>query len=120
MIHRREEATLIEHGGGMPGYEAHLLLDMQHGVGVSLLSSKPSIGVGNLARAILDVWRSTTLGNPPNSVDFSLPDKTHVQKAADYAGTFHDGKRTLVFAAVHNQATCANYSGSDFYRFFTP
>ena len=48
-VHRRDGIAHLGHGGGMPGYEAFVLIDTDHGLGVTLVSTKPSIGVRDLA-----------------------------------------------------------------------
>jgi D-alanyl-D-alanine carboxypeptidase len=99
MAFRREEGTLIGHGGGMPGYEAFMLFDPRHGVGVTLLSTTPAIGVRDLAWTVLDLWRRATLGQSTDPVDLSLPDPTSVENAADYAGAYRGDRKTLNLSA---------------------
>jgi hypothetical protein len=48
-VHRCDGFAHLGHGGGMPGYEAFVLIDTDHGLGVTLVSTKPSIGVRDLA-----------------------------------------------------------------------
>jgi CubicO group peptidase (beta-lactamase class C family) len=47
-VHRRDGFAHLGHTGGMPGYEAFMLIDTDHGLGVALVSTRPSIiGMSN-------------------------------------------------------------------------
>jgi len=111
-VHQRENFTWVGHGGGMPGYEAFLLMDVDAGVGVTLLSTQPSIGIRGLAWTVMELWRKAHLGVPLDSVDLSVADPTHVENAADFAGTYHSQQKTLTLAAqgqrlvLHHQGAC--------------
>jgi CubicO group peptidase (beta-lactamase class C family) len=102
-VHRREEGMHIAHGGGMPGYEAFMLADTHRGLGVTLLSTTPSIGVRDLAWTVLDLWRKTTLGESLDAVDLSLPDPTSIENAEDYAGVYRGEHRALTLAVQGEQ-----------------
>jgi len=79
----------------MPGYEAFMLMDTQHGLGSTLVSTQPPVGVRDLAWTVMELWRRAYLGQSAESVDLSLPDPTQVQNAADYVGTYRSGHKAL-------------------------
>ncbi len=97
-VHQREGIAHVGHGGGMPGYEAFMLIDTHHGLGVTLLSTTPPIGARDLAWTVLDLWRRAYLGQSTDSVDLSLPDPTSVENAADYAGVYRGDRKTLTLS----------------------
>jgi CubicO group peptidase (beta-lactamase class C family) len=98
-VHRRDGVVYLGHGGGMPAYEAFMLVDVDRGLGVTLLSTKPSIGVRDLAWTAMTMWRKAHLGEPLDAVDLSLPDPTYVENAPDYAGAYCGDEKTLILAA---------------------
>jgi CubicO group peptidase (beta-lactamase class C family) len=98
-VHQRDGVAHLGHGGSMPGYEAFMLIDVDRGLGVTLLSTEPSIDVRDLAWTVMTMWRKASLGESVEAVDLSLPDPTHVENAADFAGTYRGARRTLKFAA---------------------
>ena len=102
-VHRRDGFAHLGHGGGMPAYEAFMLVDVDHGLGVTLLSTTPSIHVRDLAWTVMTIWRRAHLGKSLEAVDLSLPDPTRVQNAADYAGTYYGDRGTLTLAAEGEQ-----------------
>ncbi|MAF12867.1 hypothetical protein CMK11_20650 [Candidatus Poribacteria bacterium] len=98
-LHQRDGFMHLGHGGVMPGYEAMLLLDRDSGLGVTLLSTQPSVGARDLAWAVMRLWRNGSSGRSLDAVDLSVPDATHVENASDYAGAYHGDGADLVFAA---------------------
>jgi CubicO group peptidase (beta-lactamase class C family) len=102
-VHQRENLMHIGHGGGMPGYEAFILMDVDNGVGVTLLSTQPSIGVRDLAWAVMDFWRKAYVGESLDPVDLALADPACVENAADFAGEYHGRHKTLTLSVKDKQ-----------------
>jgi hypothetical protein len=75
-----------------------MLIDVDHGLGVTLLSTTPSIGVRDLAWTVMTLWRKASLGEALDAVELSQPDPTRVENAADFVGTYRRECRTLTFA----------------------
>ena len=88
-IHEEDGHTYLSHGGGMVGYSAFIMMDMDEGLGAVVLTN----GLGNpgqvvlyalkLLRAALDGQELPELPPPP--------DPTKIKNAADYAGTYRAG-----------------------------
>ena len=110
-VHQRESFAHIGHGGGMPGYEAFILMDVDNGVGVTLLSTQPSIGIRGLAWTVMDLWRKAHLGESLDSVDLPLTDSTYVKNAADFTGAYHSHHKHLTLSAEDKQLVL-NYQGT--------
>jgi D-alanyl-D-alanine carboxypeptidase len=110
-VHQRENFAHIGHGGGMPGYEAFILMDVDNGVGVTLLSTQPSIRVRDLAWKVMDLWRKVHLDESLDSVDLSLADPTAVENAADFAGAYHCHHKTLTLS-VEGKQLVLHYQGA--------
>jgi hypothetical protein len=102
-IHQDDDATTIGHGGGMPGYEAFLLMDMENGIGLTLLSTQPSIGIRGLAWRVMALWRQAYRGADLETVDLSLADSTHIENAADFAGTYRSYRGTFTLTVADRQ-----------------
>ena len=102
-VHQGADFTLIGHGGGMPGSEAFLLMDVANGLGVTLLSTRPSIDIRGLAWQALGVWRNAYLDESLDAIDLSLADPTHVEHAADFAGAYHGRHQILTLSAKDRQ-----------------
>jgi hypothetical protein len=102
-VQRRDGIAHLGHGGGMPGYEARMLIDVDHGLGVTLLTTTPSIQVRDLAWTVMNLWREAYLGEPLgtalDAVDLPPPDPTRVENAADIEGTYRGDRKTLTLAA---------------------
>ena len=98
-VFRSEKFAHIGHGGGMPGYSASILMDPDNGLGVVVLSTHPSVRAQELASTVVSLWRAAYLGRSLDAVDLSLPDPTHVQNAAEFAGTYWDGRKSLTLRA---------------------
>jgi D-alanyl-D-alanine carboxypeptidase len=110
-VHQRENFTHIGHGGGMPGYQAFILMDVDSGVGVTLLSTQPYIEVRSLAWTVMDLWRKAYLGESLDSVDLSLANPTDVENAADFAGAYHSHHKTLTLS-VEDKQLALHYRGA--------
>jgi hypothetical protein len=96
-IHAYESIWHLGHGGRMPGYEARMVLDMENGIGVVMLSSRPS--ATSIAWKLMSLWRAAYLGQVPGTVELSLPDPLHVENAAEYAETYYCGNKVLHLSA---------------------
>ncbi|MDX1992735.1 MAG: serine hydrolase domain-containing protein [bacterium] len=88
----------IGHEGGMVGYSSSMLMDMESGLGVVLLSNHPNSHTFSMADFGLKTQRAARSGGdlPP------LPgwnDLTRIENAADYAGEYRSATRTLTFRA---------------------
>lgn len=88
------------HGGGMVGYRSTMVVDMDHGLGVILLSNGPSChgeaSVDGLGSFALNLLRAAILGRdlsplPPAADPFQL------SQAPDYAGTYSGDQGRLTF-----------------------
>jgi len=87
--------TMVAHSGGMIGYYARILGDLEDGLGVAVMINGPG-SRERLAGYALQVARSAVHGRPLPPDD----PPTKVKNPADYAGTFTspDGRK-LVLAA---------------------
>ena len=89
--------TYVGHSGGMVGYASMLLADMDDGLGASVLINGPGDPAG-IALFALQALRAALHGlelppvPPPD-------DPTHVEKAAEYAGTYEAGGKTITLTA---------------------
>lgn len=95
---RKNGHTLFAHSGGMIGYSARILGDLESGIGVALMINGP--GEQNaLAAYALEVLRSAVDRKPlPPLPPVEQP--LRVKNAADYAGTYASpGGKTLALAA---------------------
>jgi hypothetical protein len=101
MLRTYEDFAHIGHGGGMPGYVAELIIDVDHGVGLSLLSSEPH--PAGLFWRLMTLWRKIYLGQPLVPVDLSMPDPDVVKNAAEYAGIYRSEAKTLTITAEGEQ-----------------
>ena len=90
--------TMVAHSGGMIGYYARILGDLDDGLGVALIINGPG-SPKRLADYVLQLTQSAVHGKPLPPLP---PDEspTKVKSPADYAGTFTspDGRK-LVLAA---------------------
>lgn len=87
----------IGHGGGMPAFLAELIVDVDNGIGLAFLSSRPSSA--DLIWRLLRLWRKIYLGQSLAAADFSLPDPSIVKNAPEYAGVYRRDDKTLTFVA---------------------
>jgi CubicO group peptidase (beta-lactamase class C family) len=96
----REEVeghTYIGHEGDMVGYVASLLTDQDAGLGVVVLVNGPAYN-NEMARFALQLLRAAREGQELPAVP-SLPDPAQIENAADYAGTYRAGDKTITLAA---------------------
>jgi hypothetical protein len=78
----------LGHPGGMVGYLAGMLADMETGLGVTVLVNGP--GAPNaIARAVLDFLRAAAEGQPA-----ALPDREPTMSTASLAGTYLPERET--------------------------
>jgi D-alanyl-D-alanine carboxypeptidase len=87
----------LGHGGGMVGYFAGMIGDLDAGLGAAVLVNGPGSPV-RIARAALDLVRSEVAGDPPPDLPVHDEDQT-LDNAVDYAGTYRSGGRSLLFRA---------------------
>ncbi len=86
----------LGHGGSTPGFVSTIIGDMTDGLGVVVLINGyvESYGAFGIAAHVLELLRaglhSEELPRPPAAADPAL-----IDNAADYAGRFTDGQRTL-------------------------
>ena len=86
-IYEADEHTIIGHGGGMVGYWAYVLADIQDGLGVVVLTNGPGSKDDEIAKFALEILRA-------DLHDRELPaipsvDPTAVKNAGDYVGNYH-------------------------------
>ncbi len=87
VLRRREGRPHLEHGGGIPGYVAHMNLDADSGVGVVTLSTTPH--VSGISWEVLRWWRATRLGEPEAGAALRpAPDPLSVPDAGAFAGHY--------------------------------
>jgi hypothetical protein len=85
-VEELEGRKIIGHGGGMVGYYAQILADMQDGLGVVVLANAPGSETHQIATYALDLLRAALHDDPLPSlprVDLSLTDS-----AEDYVGKY--------------------------------
>jgi D-alanyl-D-alanine carboxypeptidase len=80
----------LGHTGGMVGYMAAMLADMEAGLGVIVLASGRQ-GVKETAQAALRILQGQAADD--------LTPAEHVEKAEEYAGTYRSGERSLTVEA---------------------
>jgi D-alanyl-D-alanine carboxypeptidase len=85
--------TYVGHGGGMVGYAAAMLGDLEDGLGAVVLINGPG-RPWTIARQALTLYRvglhGNTLSAPPE-----VPDPTRTEDAAAYVGTYRGDAGTL-------------------------
>jgi len=96
-VHKEDGSNYLSHGGGMVGYSAFIMMDMDDGLGAVVLTN----GLGNpggvvlyalnLLRAALDGRELPELPPPPNP--------TKIENAADYSGTYKSEFKSLTIIA---------------------
>lgn len=92
----------IGHGGGMVGYYAMMLGDVEEGVGAVALINGPGDPL-EVVKFALKTLRAALHGEtlPPLP---PLADPTCVENAADYAGTYRAGDKTIDISAEGDRA----------------
>jgi len=101
--------TYLGHNGGMVGYFAGMLGDLDAGVGAVVLVNGPG-RPGSLARAAVDHLRAATKGGEPPELP-AAPDAT-APNAADYAGSYRGAERTLTVRATDGRLVL-DHEGSE-------
>jgi CubicO group peptidase (beta-lactamase class C family) len=101
MLRTVDNFAHIGHGGGMPGYVAELIIDVNNGIGLALLSSEPRST--ELFWKVMTLWRKRYLGQPLAPVDLSVPDPLVVKNAADYVGIYRNHEKTLTVTTRGDQ-----------------
>ncbi len=100
-VGEREGHTLIGHGGGMVGYCAYILADLDDGLGVVVLINGPG-EPGEIAGFALKQMRAAYRDGPlPPLPD--APEPTGIELAAEYAGTYRSQSATFTLAAQDGQ-----------------
>ena len=99
--------TIISHGGGMVGYQAMLVGDLDAGLGAVVFINGPG-NSGRVAEFALKVLRAALYNQDLPSLP-PTESPTRVENAADYAGTYTAGEKTITLVAegtrlllVHN------------------
>ena len=97
-----EGFACLGHGGDMPGYSAGMQGDLDTGVGVCLFVNQSQ--VFGITSHLLTLFRAALRGEelPPLSPP-AEPSK--IANAADYAGTYRAGGKTLTLVAKGRQLT---------------
>lgn len=103
--------THIAHGGGMVGYSALLIGDVDNGLGVVTLNNCIWADQRSIANFALKAMRAVLNNTSPPEIP-AAPDKTKVENAADYAGTYHGDAKTLTLLADGNHLLL-QYKGQD-------
>jgi D-alanyl-D-alanine carboxypeptidase len=101
VLRQEEDHLYIGHGGDMPGFQAELRIDFDAGFGVCLLLNGPG-RPSALGRYALTLLRAAQEGHELPEPTASN-DPTRVAEAAQYAGLYADGRRTLSFVAEDDQ-----------------
>ncbi len=96
-IHTLDGIRHLGHGGGMPGYQARLFVDLENGLGVVMLSSNPSAAA--CTRKLMSLWRAAYLGKSLEAIDLTHPDPLKVENAAEYEGVYLSGEKCIQLAA---------------------
>jgi hypothetical protein len=94
-----DDCAYLGHAGDMPGYEAYLWLDEDHGLGMVMLAAQPY--PSGLSWPVLQALRAAYLDQP--APDLSLPDPTRIESASEYAGFYQAGERELALFAEKEQ-----------------
>jgi CubicO group peptidase (beta-lactamase class C family) len=107
-VHEIDGRACLSHGGGMVGYQAHLLVDMDQGLGVVVLVNGPG-EPEEIARFALRLWGAERNGSDPAAV---APRPLAVCKAplSDYVGEYQGVSRSFRLDLVGDELTMA-YAG---------
>ena len=101
-IEERDGHTNVGHGGGMVGYRAQILADMDDGLGVVVLINKQPAEPEEIARFALRLLRAALHDDELPEL-LPVTDPTRVENAADYAGAYRAGAKTLTLLAEGEQ-----------------
>lgn len=102
MTNTVDEHTYLGHSGGMVGYWAQMIADMDSGLGVMVMANGSYIDQREIAVYALKLLRAALAGSdlpplPPQA------DPQQVANAADYAGVYTSGDQTLAFTDENGQ-----------------
>ncbi len=95
---KEEGRRLLGHAGGMVGFSAHLLVDPEAGMGVTVLMNSAYGDAGALARFALRCIVASASGLELPAVPGDA-DPHHVEDAVAFAGTYEDDQGTIEIAA---------------------
>ncbi len=92
----------LGHSGGMVGYVSNMIADMDSGFGATVLINGPNLNPNEITAHALKVLRAVSEGQelPPLP---SEADTQQIANAADYAGIYTSGDKSLTFAAENGQ-----------------
>lgn len=83
------------HGGSMPGFSSTLLVDEANGIGAVALANHSHADTFSIINTALRVVRATRSHQPVKVP--RVRESTYVENGDDYAGTYRDGARELIF-----------------------
>ena len=101
MLRRYDDFQHLTHGGGMPGYAAELMVDVDNGVGLALLSTTPRLS--GLFWSMMSFWRALYLGHALDGVELKNHDPLVIPNATEYAGIYQSQAKTLVIIAEQDR-----------------
>jgi CubicO group peptidase (beta-lactamase class C family) len=104
-IEEQDGRTLVGHEGGMVGYYSAMVADLDEGVGAIVLTNGPG-EPGKVARFALAVGRAVLFGQRLPSLP-TPPDRTQVDDAAHYTGTYRSADRVFTLAPRDEQLVMA-------------
>lgn len=96
VVEHNDRNLLIGHSGGMVGYTASVLADLDDGFGVAVLTN----GHGDtetIALYALRLFQAAHTGDNPQTV--TLPDLYRVERASSYVGDYSSGDRVISIIA---------------------
>ncbi|MEA2514704.1 MAG: hypothetical protein QOF01_142 [Thermomicrobiales bacterium] len=99
----------LGHSGGMIGYYARILGDLDTGLGAVVLVNGPG-SPGLVARTAVDLLRAAAEGHELPELP-TTPDDANAN-AADFAGKFHSAGQTLTVRADNGQLTLEHEDGA--------
>jgi CubicO group peptidase (beta-lactamase class C family) len=107
-IREEEGHTVVGHGGGMVGYTASILADLDDGLGAVALVNGPG-EPGKVTQYALEVLGATRQGHelPPLP---AAPDPEVAEEAAEYTGSYQSPRATFSLAAEGDRLVLA-YGG---------
>lgn len=109
MTQERDGFTHIGHAGGMPGYMAEVIADIDNGIGLALLSTEPRLS--GLFWQMMSCWRVLYLNQSLDEVKLTHPDPFNVDNADDYSGVYRSAQETLSISCK-DKRVFLHYDGS--------
>ena len=96
-----EGRVYIGHGGGNAGFRSAMVIDMEHGLGVVLLTNRmgETDPLVEVAQQALTAACADAAGHPLPSLS-QLPDPRRIEDAADLAGEYQSASRKFTLTAV--------------------